>query len=84
MSVALILKINSIIKILKKIKMDEAADKINEGSITSGDNVSFWIDTTSILAFDKPSQNISTEVLIIGGGIAGLTTAYKLLKARKK
>ncbi|MFD1605398.1 FAD-dependent oxidoreductase [Flavobacterium artemisiae] len=64
--------------------MNKSADKINEGSITSGDNVSFWIDTTSILAFDKVTQDISTEVLVIGGGIAGLTTAYKLLKAGKK
>ncbi|WP_426485236.1 FAD-dependent oxidoreductase [Flavobacterium sp. 2] len=64
--------------------MDKSTDQLNEGSIASGDNVSFWIDTTSFLAFESPSENISTEVLIIGGGIAGLTTAYKLLKAGKK
>lgn len=64
--------------------MNKSADKLNEGSITSGDNVSFWIDTTPILNFDKPAKDIATEVLIIGGGIAGLTTAYKLLKAGKK
>lgn len=64
--------------------MNKSADKINEGSISSGNNVSFWIDTTSILAFERPNQDLTTEVLIIGGGIAGLTTAYKLLKAGKK
>ncbi|TPG33978.1 FAD-dependent oxidoreductase [Flavobacterium pectinovorum] len=59
-------------------------DKFDSGNITSGDNVSFWIDSTAIIAFDKPNRNIETDVLIIGGGIAGLTTAYKLLKAGKK
>ncbi|MEO7976038.1 FAD-dependent oxidoreductase [Flavobacterium sp.] len=57
---------------------------LKSSSITSGDNVSFWIDTTPIISFNKPNQDIQTEVLIIGGGIAGLTTAYKLLKAGKK
>ncbi|WP_433832646.1 FAD-dependent oxidoreductase [Flavobacterium anhuiense] len=64
--------------------MENANHNINEGSITSGDNVSFWIDSTDIISFEKPQHDIKTEVLIIGGGIAGLTTAYKLLKAGKK
>lgn len=59
-------------------------DKFDSGNITSGDNVSFWIDSTAIIAFDKPNRDIETEVLIIGGGIAGLSTAYKLVKAGKK
>ena len=64
--------------------MDNSKSKSNEGSITSGDNVSFWIDSTPFISCNKPDQDIQTEVLIIGGGIAGLTTAYKLLKAGKK
>lgn len=64
--------------------MTKIDDQLNNGSITSGENVSYWIDSTSIIAFNKPDQNINTEVLIIGGGIAGLTTAYKLVKAGKK
>lgn len=64
--------------------MDKVDENYNNGSVTSGTNVSYWIDSTSIIGYDKPNQNINTEVLIIGGGIAGLTTAYKLLKAGKK
>lgn len=59
-------------------------DTFDSGNITSGDNVSFWIDSTPIIAFEKPQKDIQTDILIIGGGIAGLTTAYNLVKAGKK
>jgi glycine/D-amino acid oxidase-like deaminating enzyme/nitrite reductase/ring-hydroxylating ferredoxin subunit len=55
-----------------------------KGSISSGENVSFWMDSTSIISCGTADKNIQTEVLIIGGGIAGLTTAYKLLNNGKK
>lgn len=64
--------------------MDNLHNELNSGAITSGDNVSFWIDSSSILAYQKPDKNIETEVLIIGGGIAGLSTAYNLLQKGKK
>ncbi|RZJ83828.1 MAG: FAD-dependent oxidoreductase [Chryseobacterium sp.] len=64
--------------------MDTLNNELNSGAITSGDNVSFWIDSASILACEKPDRDIETEVLVIGGGIAGLSTAYNLLKKGKK
>lgn len=64
--------------------MTKADENHNNGSITSGNNVSYWIDSTSTKTFDKPIEDLNTEILIIGGGIAGLTTAYKLLKGGKK
>jgi len=62
----------------------DKSNTLKSSSISSGENVSFWIDSTSIISSNKPDKDIQTEVLVIGGGIAGLTTAYKLLKAGKK
>jgi glycine/D-amino acid oxidase-like deaminating enzyme/nitrite reductase/ring-hydroxylating ferredoxin subunit len=64
--------------------MDNINNKTNKSTITSGDNIPFWIDSTMLISCSIPTSDLQTEVLIIGGGIAGLTTAYKLLKAGKK
>jgi glycine/D-amino acid oxidase-like deaminating enzyme len=55
-----------------------------DSNITSGENKSYWIASTQPIVFEKLQQDIDTEVLIVGGGIAGLTTAYCLLKAGRK
>ncbi len=55
-----------------------------DGNITSGKNKSFWTDSSLPIIFEKLQQNIETDILIVGGGIAGLTTAYCLLKAGRK
>ncbi len=54
------------------------------GDITSGENTSYWIDSVEPLFFEPLHRDIDTEVLVIGGGIAGLSTAYALLKKGKK
>ena len=54
------------------------------GAITSGENLSYWLDSVWPLEFVKLKQDIDTDILIIGGGIAGLTTAYQLLKTGKR
>jgi glycine/D-amino acid oxidase-like deaminating enzyme/nitrite reductase/ring-hydroxylating ferredoxin subunit len=55
-----------------------------KGFMTSGENISYWIDSIKPFEFETLNENIDADVLIIGGGIAGLTTAYCLLKAGKK
>ena len=51
---------------------------------TSGQNESSWFkDIGRPLKFDKLSENISVDVAIVGGGIAGVTTAYLLSKSGK-
>src|ERR1700741_5126571 len=52
--------------------------------ISSGYNKSYWIDSVHSSAFEKLEKDTKTDVLVIGGGIAGLTTAYCLAMAGKK
>ena len=46
-----------------------------------GKNVSYWQASEKSLRANSLSHNIDTAVCVIGGGIAGLTTAYLLTKA---
>ena len=56
----------------------------NAGSLTSGENISYWTQSVEPLQFEQLSQDINAEVLIVGGGIAGLTTGYLLAKAGRQ
>ena len=44
-------------------------------------NVPVWIDDTSIRKFPKLQKNLSVDVLVVGAGVTGITTAYLLTKA---
>ena len=44
-------------------------------------NVPVWIDDTRIRNFPKLQRNISVDVLVVGGGVTGITTAYLLKRA---
>jgi glycine/D-amino acid oxidase-like deaminating enzyme/nitrite reductase/ring-hydroxylating ferredoxin subunit len=52
----------------------------NTAAFTSGENISYWIDTAERLEFNAVKEDIDTEVLIIGAGLAGLSVAYALVK----
>lgn len=45
---------------------------------------SYWMDSTLLPTFPALSENIKTEVVIIGAGITGITTAYLLAKEGMK
>lgn len=50
----------------------------------AGDKISLWEATTETPALNPLRQNIKTDVCIVGAGIAGLTTAYTLVRDGKK
>ena len=51
----------------------------NEGRV----NPSLWVNTADPLLFAPLSENIKTDVVIVGGGITGLSIAYSLIKNGK-
>src|SRR4051812_1817391 len=54
------------------------------GAISSGETTSFWIDSVQPVKLETLKQDITTDILIIGAGISGLTTAYCLAKEGKQ
>src|SRR5690606_41451842 len=56
----------------------------DRGLTTSGSNVSFWLDSVEPIRFTPLTSNLDTEVVIVGGGIAGLSVAYNLVRAGRQ
>lgn len=57
---------------------------LESGDITSGKNISFWTNSINPIFYEKLKQNLNTDVVIVGGGIAGITIAYCLINSGKK
>ena len=47
----------------------------------SGHTTSVWMGTTEVPQFQPLTQDLRTNVCVIGAGIAGMTTAYLLARA---
>ena len=43
--------------------------------------ISYWNDSVKNINFDELNKNLECDVCIIGGGITGISTAYKLIKS---
>lgn len=61
----------------------ENQEQINE-NVTSGSHHSYWNDSAEPLQYGTLQSDKITDVLVIGGGIAGLTTAYCLSKSGRR
>ena len=49
----------------------------------AGENVSFWERTAKKFSTAPLKADLTTDVCVIGAGIAGVTTAYLLARERK-
>jgi glycine/D-amino acid oxidase-like deaminating enzyme/nitrite reductase/ring-hydroxylating ferredoxin subunit len=52
--------------------------------ITAGTHIPYWIESTPAIEFDKLSSDSEVDVVIVGGGIAGVTIAYCLSESGKR
>lgn len=76
------------IKVIARLMIDFEQIKLVEptrGDISSGSNMPLWFSLKPITwNYEKITENLTTDILIIGGGISGLTTAYCLAKEGRK
>lgn len=64
--------------------MAGSSTRTNFDNETSGSNISVWIDTVQAPDFAPLQQNIEVDTVVIGAGIAGITTAYCLKQAGRQ
>lgn len=66
--------------------MSPLASKENEesGELSAGKNISCWFEQVDTNLFPQLTSSKETDVVIVGGGLAGLTTAYCLIQTGKK
>lgn len=64
--------------------MDTKENNYTDANLTSGMHNTFWLESVEKDAYTPLTQNLETDVVIVGGGIAGITTAYCLTQVGLK
>jgi glycine/D-amino acid oxidase-like deaminating enzyme/nitrite reductase/ring-hydroxylating ferredoxin subunit len=62
----------------------EAAHNPVEEKNTSGSHKTFWLESSPQPEYQPLKENLQTDVVIVGGGLGGVSVAYCLAKAGKK
>ena len=57
--------------------------KIYPVNLSSGKTRSYWVKQPAESKYQALTDNIDVDVLVVGGGIAGLSCAYELLRNGK-
>ena len=55
----------------------------HEANGIEGGSVSLWMDTADTIELPSLSEHLHTQICVVGAGIAGLTTAYRLARMGK-
>ncbi|MFI1249298.1 FAD-dependent oxidoreductase [Streptomyces anulatus] len=50
----------------------------------SGQDESYWMDTTTASPYPRLTEDIAVDVAVVGGGIAGLSTAWELARTGRR
>jgi hypothetical protein len=59
-------------------------EETSSPKITSGTHHSYWIDSADPITFNALNEDVTADVVIVGGGISGLSIAYNLVNQGKK
>lgn len=70
--------------IMEQAQQNEHKHKGIESSLTSGIHNSYWIDVLPALQYVPLESHLQTDVVIIGGGMAGVSIAYRLIRLGKR